>query len=71
MCRNLIGTKIPIQLELSYKSDEGSDVIRVIRIYKEVTDDDKIVEKSRYILSLFNQRFIKEFIQIFKFDFRH
>ena len=64
MCRNLIGTKIPIQLELSYKSDEGSDVIRVIRINKEVTEDDKLVEKSRYFLSLFNQRFIKELIQI-------
>ena len=43
----MIGTKIPIQLELSYKSDEGSDVIRVIRINGKITEDDQLVEKSR------------------------
>ena len=44
----MIGTEIPIQLELSYKSDEGSDVIRVIRINRKVTEDDQLVEKSIY-----------------------
>ena len=60
----MIGTQIPIQLELSYKSDEGSDVIRVIRINRKITEDDNLVEKSRYFLSLLNQRFIKKLILI-------
>lgn len=56
--RKHIGNKIPIQLQLSYISDEGAKVVRAMTIHVDVTDDVKKVEKSTIIIFLFSNKIL-------------